>query len=58
METAGDGWTVFQQRQDGSIDFYHGWNEYVAGFGDLMGEFWLGLEAIHRLSINRGATIL
>ena len=52
MDSDDGGWVVFQRRMDGSEDFYRSWKDYVKGFGDLNGEFWLGLNKIYRLTRN------
>ncbi|XP_069837453.1 angiopoietin-related protein 3 [Dendropsophus ebraccatus] len=48
--TAEAAWTVIQRRTDGSVDFNQTWEDYAKGFGDLRGEFWLGLKKIFSLS--------
>ncbi|CAL9688973.1 unnamed protein product [Knipowitschia caucasica] len=51
------GETVIQRRTDGSIDFDQNWEKYEHGFGDLHGEFWLGLKRIYSLSV-KGNSVL
>ncbi|XP_044158320.1 LOW QUALITY PROTEIN: tenascin-like [Bufo gargarizans] len=50
QDTDGGGWTVFQRRTNGKLDFYQRWRTYVEGFGDPSDEFWLGLEWLHKLT--------
>lgn len=57
MTTDGGGWTVIQRRQDGSENFYRSWNDYVRGFGNLQGEFFLGLYNIHLLTEISGTQL-
>ena len=33
VTTYGGGWTVFEKRENGSVDFYTEWGEYENGFG-------------------------
>ena len=49
------GWTVFQRRsQLGNREdyFLRDWGAYRDGLGDPAGEHWLGLEALHRLTLS------
>ncbi|XP_025102993.1 fibrinogen-like protein A [Pomacea canaliculata] len=53
MDSDNGGWLVFQRRRDGSMDFNRNWVEYEKGFGDITGEFWLGLSNLHELTKGR-----
>ncbi|RUS77396.1 hypothetical protein EGW08_014842, partial [Elysia chlorotica] len=48
--TDGGGWIVIQRRAKGDVDFYRDWTSYRDGFGSLTGDFWIGNEAIHKLT--------
>ncbi|EDV57697.1 ficolin-1 [Drosophila erecta] len=50
QQNVGGGWTIILRRTDGSEDFYRGWADYKAGFGQLSNEFFLGLDKINALT--------
>ena len=51
-------WTVFQRRVNmlPRVDFYRYWDDYKHGFGNVAGEFWLGLEILHQLTFRQKRT--
>ena len=52
METDGGGWIVIQRRNANfeRVNFTRNWEDYVNGFGDLDGEFWIGLKNMYELT--------
>ncbi|XP_029068529.1 microfibril-associated glycoprotein 4 isoform X3 [Monodon monoceros] len=44
---------VFQKRFNGSVSFFRGWNDYKLGFGRADGEYWLGLQNLHLLTLKQ-----
>uniref|UniRef100_A0A0A1WX60 Fibrinogen C domain-containing protein 1 n=1 Tax=Zeugodacus cucurbitae TaxID=28588 RepID=A0A0A1WX60_ZEUCU len=49
-ETDYGGWLVIQRRVSDSVGFYRGWQDYKKGFGELAGNYWIGLEKLHALT--------
>ena len=52
MSVDGGGWVVLQRRFDGSVDFNQTWTVCEHTFGNMTGEYWLGLIKMHRLTAS------
>jgi len=57
LKTENEGWIVIQRRNEKILSFKQNWEKSKNGFGDLNGEFWLGLEKIHQLTKNKDMTL-
>ncbi|XP_069101560.1 ficolin-3-like [Argopecten irradians] len=53
MDTNGGGWTVMQNRFDGSLSFDRTSKQYENNFGNFSGEFWLGLNAVKTMCYDQ-----
>ena len=52
MTTDGGGWQVLLRRKDGTLDFDRPKHKYRLFFGDIQGEFWLGLAYMNRATLT------
>lgn len=43
-------YTVIQRRVYGTESFYRDWNAYKYGFGNPLGDYWIGLDSIYHLT--------
>ena len=41
---------TIQRRISDTVDFNKGWDDYVHGFGETDGNYWMGLEEMHQLT--------
>ena len=52
------GWLTILSRVDLNFPLNLYWHNYSIGFGDIMSNFWLGLENIYHLTSKGGRTYL
>ena len=50
-------WTVIKRRIDASVSFERPWNDYVAEFGDVDGNYWIGLKTMHELTAAQSLSL-
>ena len=48
---------TIQRRISDSVSFDRDWNDYVTGFGEEDGNYWMGLEEIHRLTTTNNMSL-
>ncbi|XP_065354620.1 ficolin-1-like isoform X2 [Calliphora vicina] len=53
-DTENGDWLLIQRRHDGSVDFLRNWEDYEKGFGDVDGEFFIGLKKLYALTNYNG----
>lgn len=47
----GEGWIVIQRRRSNDVAFEDkGWSDYRDGFGSYLGNYWMGLEKLHKIT--------
>lgn len=55
--TENGGWTVIQQRFNGSVDFQRNWTDYAKGFGNADSEYWFGNYLVHLLTAHENYSL-
>ncbi|XP_017009860.2 fibrinogen C domain-containing protein 1 isoform X1 [Drosophila takahashii] len=50
--TCDDDWTVILSRSSDDVNFERGWLDYRDGFGNLAGNFFIGLNKLHALTAS------
>ena len=59
METESKGFIVVQRRVDASLSFgKRSWIQYKNSFGNLEGNYWIGLEKLHAIAAPRRGAML
>ena len=48
---------TIQRRISDSVDFDRDWDDYVNGFGEEDGNYWMGLEKIHQLTTTHDVSL-
>ena len=48
---------TIQRRISDSVSFYRDWDDYVSGFGEEDGNYWMGLEEIHQLTTTHDVSL-